>query len=273
MENVRTDEERGYDVLHGNIAQRLGEVTALRVILRLSVMRLRLGARPGSEYAATGDFWTDEEYPLGVEYAVEGATGILTIRQPRVHVGDFLSLWPLRGGRLDLDLTNAVPIDLSVHMGVGRASLDLSGLQVRSLDLDGGVGELDVTLPERGELGVKIDGGVGRIAVALPPAPSELTLRSLHIRSGVGAVRAEVPRRGNFAIDVDTGIGEVTLELPDEMAASVVYSGGLGRLNVPVDRFEHLSRGHWQTRGYNEAAHRATIRVNAGIGAVNVVRA
>ncbi|HOA23217.1 MAG: hypothetical protein WBH90_16285 [Aggregatilineales bacterium] len=267
-------------VITGEIAETLGEAQAMRAVIHLGVMALALGARPGRALAASGSYRTSRRLPVNVSYEVRNGTGELNITQRGEGGSTWHTGW--RFGfrrrrertvdyRLDLDLTNAVPLDLNVHVGVGAADLDLSGLNVRSLVVEGGVGRSAITLPRQGSLVLDVTSGVGDLVVEPPAFSDELRIEQLHIASGVGKVRMELPDRGKFEAKVESGMGDVTLQVPTELAAYVECTNGIGRVRIEPGRFERVGHGRWQTPGYATAADRVFIRVDSGMGNVNIV--
>lgn len=256
------------------IKHELGEVEALKVILKLGIIRTRVEATSSSRYAVLGEYRTDTGIRLDVDYVVEGKTGILTITQPSVRFGFSLDTSRFEGRyRLELELTNAVPIDLEVRVGVGETVLDLSDLHIRSLTVRGGVGRTAITLPGRGSPDVSIRGDVGEIVIEPPDDVTELSLRSLSVKGGVGSLTASLPHRGSYDVSVEAGVGEVTVEVPDDLGARVRFErpSFISKLCVSNARLNKVGTSEWQTPGYTEAAHRADVRIQAGIGRVNVV--
>lgn len=261
------------DVLTGEIAQSPGDITALHVRLKLGVIKTTLSAGAGNGLAASGDYRTAPDYPLQVEYTVEGRTGHLTIRQRDER--DWSSGWWFEFGapRLNLRFTTAVPVSFDVALGIGQATFDLSDLTVESLAVDGGVGKLSITLPRRGSPDVQINGGVGQISVRRPTDTADLRPKAISVQGGVGSIDLELPGRGAYPVEVETGIGSLTVDVPDSLAALVEQRGGtfLSRLKVRRPGLTYLGDDRWQTAGYNpEAADCARIRVEAGIGSVTI---
>ena len=102
-----------------------------------------------------------------IEYDVRGDTGDLVIRPPR---NKSLIRIPGTRNRWDLNLTDKVPIELSIDLGAGKTVLALSDLDLEELDLSGGVG--DTTIDLNGDwdhdVDVSIDQGLGDLKVLLP---------------------------------------------------------------------------------------------------------
>ncbi len=123
----------------------------------------------------------------------------------------------------DLQLSDQVPMRLSVDTGVGETNLDLTGLQLTSLKVNAGVGETDITLPATGQFKVEIDAGVGEVMVRIPKGMAA----RIRADQGIGQVRVrgDFDRSGNeylspgyggaanrVEIEIDGGVGEIHIE-------------------------------------------------------------
>ncbi len=73
-------------------------------------------------------------------------------------------------GRLawNLNLTDAIPLELTLNLGAGNLDADLSKLDLDSLVVNTAVGSTSVTLPAQDELAVDIEGAIGQIVVTVP---------------------------------------------------------------------------------------------------------
>lgn len=276
MHTTESSQKYSYPSIDGRIDQAVDGVSALRVVLKLGIVRLDLDA--GSEGRVSGDYWTFASLPLSVNYRVEEGeqvVGVLTISQ--LHdIGEtlFNFNFPFRSGELNLSLPPNLPIELDVKVDVGQAALDLSDLNVHSLTVNGGVGETHIMLPAASTIDLDFKTGVGELVVQRPPHAESLSARSLHVDSGVGAVRVEMPGRGSYPVHVHSGVGEVSLDIPASLAAQIAGSTGLGHVRVTPGRFQPTGQNRWRTPDYHaEAANRADVTVRTGIGEVNVYTA
>ena len=101
---------------------------------------------------------------------VEYKEGTLTVVQPEVN--GFPSLLGLADFRNEwvFNLSNNVPMDLSVNVGAGTSNLTLSGLLLSGLDITLGAAEgtIDLSGNWAHDLNVTIDAGASNINVVLP---------------------------------------------------------------------------------------------------------
>ncbi|MBN1266229.1 MAG: hypothetical protein JXA25_12095 [Anaerolineales bacterium] len=68
----------------------------------------------------------------------------------------------------DIALTDEIPIEIQMDMGVGRVELDLSDMTVEKVNVDFGVGEAVLRLPDHGYVSVTVDSGVGQTTIIIP---------------------------------------------------------------------------------------------------------
>jgi hypothetical protein len=205
------------------VSYELGDVESLRVNLSMAVAGTKLTGAADDGMAATGSYNTDSDLKLISSYETEGNTGVLTIEQKGDNDGN------VQGNvqsNLNLAISDAVPVDLIIDVGVGETTLDLSGLNIRSLSLNTGVGTVEVTLPGKGDYAVDINAGIGSIKVRVPD--------SLEVRANVD--------RGITGLDLPTRFekeGDDRWETRDFNSASdrvtITVNSGIGNIEI-IDR-------------------------------------
>jgi hypothetical protein len=209
--------------LQGNTVTRevqteLGGADALEADLNLGVTNTTIDAHGDPEYALQGEYTTDERINLDVTYEVNDGTGDLRLEERG------LDQFPGPGyiGEMDLSLTDAVPIDLSVDSGIGATTLDLMNLTITALYVNAGVGSTDITLGN-GSYTADINAGVGELSIELP---KDAAVR-LELDGGLGSTHFpdrfeqiddstwETPGYNTateqIVLQVDTGVGDFTI--------------------------------------------------------------
>jgi hypothetical protein len=187
-----------------------------------------------------------------IDFQVEG-TQQKTVRLQPQDVVNFGFTLPLNTQQLrwDIGLTSAIPLDLTVDGGSGGAGMDLSSLRLAGLSVNSGSGSSSLQLPvSDGPYTVDIDAGSGHMEVVFP-AEAEITLI---LEGGSGGVTLDLP---------DTAA--VRLEVDDSGSGGVRVPGGWVRLSGGDG-----DEGVYQTTGYDQAAHKITIRVDGGSGGVRL---
>jgi len=131
-----------------------------------------------------------------------------------------------------IGLSEEIPMELRLDLGIGKAEIDLGGIPVTKLDIQVGVGGMDLDLSgARGDsLSGVIEGGIGRAEILLP---EDIGVR-LRIDGGLGSINApgftkdgdvfrnEAWGKTSTGIDleIEAGIGEINLRLINSRSAS-----------------------------------------------------
>ena len=173
-----------------------------------------------------GTFKTNvREWTSTVDYEEHGLVGILRVAQPDeagIPLGEVENSW-------SVGLTNDLPLDLKVDLGIGEARLDLTDVDLHRAHIDLGVGELRVNLarPWSSDVRVSIDLGIGELRLDLPRSVGVKVV----VDNGIGdvSVGKGLHRQGEsivneihgshevtLTIHVDLGIGSVVLRVRDD---------------------------------------------------------
>jgi hypothetical protein len=97
---------------------------------------------------------------------------------------------------------------------------------------------------------------------------SDLQLNDLDIEAGVGETRVTFPSAGRPRARIKSGVGETVATIPAGMAARVRVSSGIGSVKVD-NRFPRQGNAY-VSAGYEEAADRVDLRIEAGVGSIVV---
>lgn len=128
------------------------------------------------------------------------------------------------------------------------------------------VGLLDLKLADSVPVDLVVDAGVGQVTFDL----TGINLHSLNIDSGVGNVEITLPASGQYTVDAQAGVGQLQLHVPKSLEASIVYEGGISNINLP-QRYVEKGRHTYVTAGYTDAANRATMNLDTGVGNVEII--
>lgn len=161
------------------------------------------------------------------------------------------------GNKLDwrVMLSPHIPLDLTIHNGVGETRLDLKHLDLSRLTIHNGVGESDVLLPQSATgYHTSIRGGVGEMDIELP----EYTSLDLDIKGGMGEIKLEGSKGSGIQVWANGGIGEINLSSRFEKVSEKAQKDGLNL------------KGCWQTKGFESAEHQIVIHYDGGIGELKV---
>ncbi len=120
---------------------------------------------------------------------------------------------------------------------------------------------LNPTLPTS----LRVDGGLGSKALDLRGA----NITRLKIDGGVGSSDITLPNQGQLTVFIDGGVGDNTIRIPKDMAVSIRFNSGLGTRQVQGDFIQ--TGNAYISPNYENATHRADMKVDQGIGGLTIV--
>jgi hypothetical protein len=201
-----------------------------------------------------------------VDYDSLGDRGTLDINVK----GSATPMGKLKGHRLDLQLTTAIPIELDLKTGVSESRIDLSKFQIKRLSLESGVGQTSVSFDKVNPVvceSMEIKAGVGEFRVV---GLGNANFTDLSIKSGVGETRLDFTGdwRRDAEVEIKMGIGELVAILPRDLGVEV--SGGESFLSsLHLESF-HRSGDLYRSDNYDTAKHRMRLHIKTGIGSLKV---
>lgn len=136
-----------------------------------------------------------------------------------VNLDEFRSEW-------DLKLSEEVPMEMNINLGIGPSTLVLGDLALTRLNVEGGAGEvtIDLTGVWQNDLDARIGGGLGDINLRLPGNAGV----SVEVETGIGGIDASgLTRDGDTYTNDAYGTSDVTLRIEIE--------GGAGHINLDVE--------------------------------------
>ncbi len=92
----------------------------------------------------------------------------------------------------------------------------------------------------------------------------------IQLKTGASSSNMVMPARGVSLLEVEAGAASVNVRVPEATAARVRMKEGVSSINVDTNRFPRLDSGLYQSPGYDTAADRAEIVIEAGLGSVSV---
>ena len=212
----------GGEVKEESISIKKDKARELDVELNLSVGELTLSK--GAEDWVEGSIkYGKKKLKPEVIYNRKGNKGEVIIKQKGLNSFNNSNV----KNEWNLELTDNVPINLSVDSGVSSTELDLQGLMLEKLDINAGVGDLHVDLGGdawENSFETNIKTGVGEATVILPSEvgvkiKSEKGLGTSNvvgfISQGEGVYVNEAYEDADVILTVNTemGVGDITFKL------------------------------------------------------------
>ena len=209
------------EVKEESISIKKDKAKELDVELNLSVGELTLSK--GAEDWVEGSIkYNKKKLEPEVIYNRKGNKGEVIIEQKKINslnTSGIKNEW-------NLELSDDVPMNLSVHSGASSTELDLQGLMLEKLDIDAGIGELHIDLGGAWEnsFETNIETGVGEVTVILPSEvgvkiKSEKGIGTSNvvgfISQGEGVYVNEAYEDADVILTINTemGIGNITFKL------------------------------------------------------------
>jgi predicted membrane protein len=88
----------------------------------------------------------------------------------------------------------------------------------------------------------------------------------------VGQVEVRLPSTGKFNFKIDGGIGNLKIRLPGRIGVHIDLDSGLGSFNAG-SRLRSIGNNVYETEGFASASDQITLKIDAGIGSINVIDA
>lgn len=201
------------------------KAVSAEVVIKPGVGSLTLGALDGGENLLEGTLYLQRGERYNEDYNTSGSVSRLTLDRGNVNI--FI---PSFGGQKtgwQLKLNNALPVDLSVDMGVGDLFLDLRQFHLlKALQVNMGIGRTDIYLPAQ-NLTANFDGGIGQAIIHVPKGVAVRIVAD----TGIGAFNPPSSYR-----QVDDG----EYLSPNAESASIVLTlkldQGIGSLDIVEER-------------------------------------
>ncbi|MCA9958235.1 MAG: hypothetical protein KC413_18030 [Anaerolineales bacterium] len=202
----------------------LGKAETVQANIEMGIGELNLSG--GASNLLDAEFtYNVAEWKPEVTYEVSGSRGRLNVKQPAYEFegipdDDVEYTW-------NLSLSNEVPLNLDIDLGVGESNIDLAGLNLTELDVTTGVGQSTIDLSGDWDEGfdVRIKGGVGDTTIILPREVGVF----VELNTGIADVEVfGLVREGDnyrndvydqsdvtINVEVDGGIGQIELRLSE----------------------------------------------------------
>lgn len=199
------------------VLQPIGEMQSAEVRLEPAIGLLEVDGDAGPGLLVEGSADPIGSNDPAASFSQAGDRGrfqLTPIARPGVTV-----LIPTTRTTWGLSLTDSLPVDLRVDMGVGELELDLKGIRVENLEASFGVGRAEVDFPQERGLAARVEGGVGEILIRVPADSNvqieyERGLTTLSLPAGYGrgegSARSPVrPDGSQITLRIDLGVGTI----------------------------------------------------------------
>jgi hypothetical protein len=168
-----------------------------------------------------------------------------------------------------VELSPAVPMDLSLQFGAGEADVDLGGMSLRDVSVETGASRTTIAFgrPNRIAAGrVRVQAGAAELRVSgLGNARAE----RFEFEGGVGQTTLDFGGdwKQNATASVRMGVGAVRLRLPRSLGVKVTKDAFL----TSFDPTGMVKRGDaWYSNNYDSSPYRLDLSINAAVGSIDI---
>jgi hypothetical protein len=245
----------------------LGTETSLRADISVDVGSLDIQGGSAAILYALDLEYDKASYRPETDY--DGSSARLTVKLEGTHKGGIRT--QPHANRLQLKLTETLPVSLKVNTGVGDARLSLSRVRVNRLDIESGVGAARINTYDPNPIvceEIRLRNGVGSLdAVGL----GNLNFRVLDFEGGVGGANIDLSGvwKQDAEIRIQVGVGGVLLRMPRDLGVRVTaekhFLSGL-----QLDNFRREGSDDYYSENYSKSKVRVSVVVKTGIGGFRI---
>ncbi len=176
-----------------------------------------------------------------------------------------------RAGHLELGITDAIPVSISVELGAAEALLDLGGIRLSGLKLETGASDTKI------RFGKKNSEAIDRCVIRAGAATIEIEslgnsgCRHIEVEGGIGAITLDFSGDWDYnaTAEIKVGLGAVEVRVPSELGVRIERKTFLMSLDAP-----DFWKGDdaWVSRNWSEASTRLELNLSGALGTINIVR-
>jgi hypothetical protein len=115
-------------------------------------------------------------------------------------------------------------------------------------------------------LTLKVEAGASSVNIDL----QDVLASHIELSTGASSANVTVPAHGVSLLEIEAGAASVNVRVPSATGARIRVEEGVSSIHVDTNRFPRLDSGLYQSVGYDTAADRADIAIEAGLGSVTV---
>lgn len=176
-----------------------------------------------------------------------------------------------RRGELSLELSDRVPIELSIQMGAVEADIELGGMRLRSLSIQTGASETDISVSAPNpETMSHLELQVGAASFEARDL-GRLNAERISLEAGAGSVLLDLGglTREETRMDLEMGLGSLEVLVPRDVGIRLNRDSFLISLDTPgmTRRGDDLVSDNWDS-----APRRLVVELDAALGSVSFVR-
>ena len=213
--------------------------------------------------------YTEDREDYDLDYHVTEAVGYLTFknRAQEIHEVD------AEHNKLGLMLSTKYPTELKLDVGACSAAIDLGGVRLTDLSLSIGAasGDIDFSEPNPERMkDFKIEAGAASVGLT---NLGNANFDRLKFEGGAG--KFDIDLRGKYTgesyVDLEIGLGTADLTLPADIPVRITTNDNwFSSVDLNSRKLEKIDDGLYQSVGFDDAKTRLVIKLEVGMGSIDV---
>nr|MBC8479474.1 hypothetical protein [FCB group bacterium] len=176
------------------------------------------------------------------------------------------------GSLCELYFTDDIPLDLSLHIGLGDGELDLNKLQISSLSVENGLGDAEIDFGDGGNrtLCSKIDINTG-LGTAEVKNLGNSNAQEMEFECGLGSMELDFSGKINHdvSIEISVGLGSIDIEIPK--GTNVIFDHDANFMSsVDLEDFVELKNGKYRSEDFREGKPTLYFSASVGMGSIDL---
>jgi hypothetical protein len=213
--------------------------------------------------------YTSDRRDYDLDYEVKQEVGYLTFKNRDQEIHEIDS----KNNHLDVVLSTHYPTELKLEVGACDAAVDLGGIRLTQLSLEIGAasGDIDFSEPNPERMSdLKIEAGAASVGLT---NLGNANFERLKFEGGAG--KFDIDLRGKYTgesyVDLEIGLGKANIILPEEIPVRIKTNDNwFSSVDLHSRKLEKIDDGLYQSVGFDDAKIRLDIKLEVGMGSVDV---
>ncbi len=224
-----------------------------------------------------GEF-TYQKYRPDIQYEIVGKEGRLDVhfsgnlkKDTEDNSHSISSFKNIYDNELRLNLSDKIPINMDLELGVIKGTLNLSGLKISKLNTEIGVSQANIVFEDPSPVSMescKIQGGVGRLHIE---KLGNANFKNFKFEGGIGSYELDLSGslKENSTVNIEMGMGKVTLFLPRYVGTRIkVEKSFLSSFSID----DCYKKGnYYYNDNWEKTSRSMDVNINTGVGKVEIV--
>ncbi len=245
---------------------------SLDIKVKYHVGRFELNRLSGDVLYSIQSRYDEEAFDLYSTYRAVDGRGRLRIglEGRDVEIKSFRD-YNIEAGKLELGVSDATPLSISLELGAVEAVMDLGGLRLRSLQVKAGASDVRIRFSERNPEAA--DSCIFKAGAASLHIESlgNSGCRYIEFQGGVGTITLDFSGGWDYDAkgDIKVGLGTIVIRVPEELGVRIERNTFLMSFEAPGF---WKGDGVWVSKNWSEASNRLELNLSGALGSIRIAR-